>query len=168
MFEWSGKQHLAAGSLLQLLALRPEAHHDGASGEGGESFRGFEEQRDALLGAQLADVNNGRCISGEELGKAIGVALIGPALVMAPRRVRWIAPALLDQRRQSGAASLRAEALDAHAGRYDSHARGVVAAAQKVVQDSEDMFRPSHHEAGSWQALAGPAAEPSIAPHREL
>src|SRR4051794_9363028 len=102
VLERPGEERPGWRNLLELGAVVAEADDDGARVE---PFERFEQDLHALVLDELPEVENGRRIRGEELGEALGVARIGMPLVAIVR----IAARLLEQRRESRVARLRAE-----------------------------------------------------------
>src|SRR5581483_10149478 len=87
-----------------------EADDDGA---GVDAVERLEEHLHAFVLDQLAEVDDGRLVTGEELREARRIAGIGMALVA----VVGVVPGLGDERGQRNAALLRTELVDVDAGR---------------------------------------------------
>jgi hypothetical protein len=99
---------------LELGAVVAEADDDGAAPAFTESF---EQDVDALVVEQLAEVENGRLVALEPGREALGVALVGKPLLRVAG-VRRIAARLVEQVLERRGALLGLELLDVDAGRH--------------------------------------------------
>src|SRR5918994_3721321 len=82
VLERAGEERPRWRSSLELLAVVAEADDHGA---GVEALERLEEDVDALVVEELAEVDDGRLVVGEELFEAFGVALVGLPLLRVPR-----------------------------------------------------------------------------------
>ncbi len=101
------------GHGLELPPVVPEPDDDRPGIDAPERF---EEQVHALVAKQLPEVQDRRAVGPEELGEAVGIALVRQALVCVAG-VGRIAPRLPDQVRERVASPLRMELVDVDPGR---------------------------------------------------
>ena len=80
VLERPGEEHVSSGHRLQLVAIVAEADDHGL---GTHALESLEQELNALVPDQLAEVENRRRFLREELFEPLGVALVGEPLVRA-------------------------------------------------------------------------------------
>ena len=149
------------GGLLESRALGPEADDDRARLD---PLERLEEETDSLLLAQLADVDDGRSFTGEELLQPLGVALIRIALPDAGR----VAAGLLEEPRQRLVPRFRPERVDVDARRDDADPLQVLARADDVLEHTPDVLRAGEDVARAAEALPRPGRQLLVPADGEL
>jgi hypothetical protein len=155
------EEHVSSGHCLKFAAIVAETDDHGP---GVDALERLEQQVDALVPDQLAEVEERWILLGEELGEVLGVPLVGQALVGASR-VRGVAPRLLDQIGESVFATLGVELADIDAGR---NLVDPVDVAHDVLEHLTDVGRADEDGAGVGERLASPAGKLLVAAHRVL
>ena len=146
---------------LELGAVVAEADDHRA---GVEAAQRLEQEVDALVADQLAEVDDRRLVAGQELGEALGVPLVREPLLGVPR-VRGVAARLLDERAQSLVPRLGPELVDVHSRRHLVHVVDVTA---DVLEHLPDVGRADERRLRGGEALGAPARELGPAAHRVL
>ena len=126
--------------------------------------RGLEQELNALVLDQLAEVDDGRLVAVEERREPFGVPLVGQPLVLVAV-VRRVAARLLEKFGERGAALLEAELVDVDARRYLDHPLDV---AQDVLEHLADVARADERRRGAGEGLAAGGLELRAAAERVL
>ena len=160
VLERPGEERPRRGDALELLAVVAEADDHGARVELAQRL---EQQVDALVVEQLPEVDDRRLVVGEELGEALGVAVVREALV-ARCRVRRIAAGLVEQRGERLVPRLGAELVDVDAGR---HLVDAVDVADDLLEHLADVLRADEDGLGAARATPSPTPASSAFPRIE-
>ena len=165
VLERPGEEHPVArkrrGEPLELGPVVAEADDHRARVERGERL---EQELDALVLDQLAEVDDRRPVAGEERREPLGVALVGQPLVRRSR-VRRILPRLVEEVGQRLVAVLPDELVDVDARRHLDHPVDVT---RDLLQHLADVPRADEDRLGRRERLAAPALEPRPPAHRVL
>ena len=156
------EQRARAGCLrLELGAVVAEADDHGARVD---ALERLEQDVDALVVEELAEVDDGRLVRREEPGKPFGIPLVRQSLLRVAR-IRRVAARFLEEAGERRRAAPRPELLDVHAGRDLVHAVDV---ADHLLEHGADMRRADEHRIRALEALPAPHLELRVAAHRVL
>ena len=111
----------AAGERLELGPVVAEADDHGA---GVDLPQRLEQHMDALVVEELAEIDDGRLVAGQERGEPLGVPLVRQALVRVAG-IRRVETRLLEQAGERLVARPRPPLVDIHARRHFVHALDV-------------------------------------------
>ena len=164
VLERAGEQRLDAtvgGERLERGALGAESDDDEP---GVEPRERLDQDVDALLLDQLAEVDDDGLARREEALEPIGVALVGQAL-LGVAGVRPVAAGLLEQRGEGNVAWLGHPLVDVDAGRYLEHVLGVAA---HLAQDRADVVGADERRPRGGERFRAPGRELGVAAHRVL
>ena len=152
MLERAGEEDVRPSEALELLAVVAEADDHRARVDLAQRL---EQDVDALVVEELAEVDDRRLRAGEERGEPLGVAVVGQALVLVPR-VRRIAPCLLDEAGERLGARPRPPVVDVDPGRY---LVDVLDVADDLVEHRADVFRADEDGSRLLERLPPPLGE---------
>ena len=124
----------------------------------------LEEHVDALVLEELAEVDDGRRVAGEECLEPLGVSLVRQSLVGVPR-VGRVAPGLFDEPGERLGARTGPPLLDVHSRRDLVHALDVAA---DLLEDLADVRRPDEDGRRPGEHLSPPRLQLRPAAHRVL
>jgi hypothetical protein len=123
-----------------------------------------EQHLYALLLDQLAEVDDSRLVAGEERREAIGVPVVGQAL-LGVAGVRRVAARLLDERGERLVARAQRELVHVDARR---HLEDAVHVADDLLEDRADVLGTDVRRLGLRERLRTPPFELRTPPHRVL
>ena len=161
VLERAGEERAGRGERLQLVAVVPEAHDDGPRVEVAERL---EEDVDAFVAHELAEVQNLRLVAGEEGLEPFGVPLVGEALVRVAG-VRRIGAALGEQVAKRLVARQRCEQLDVDSRRDDVHPVDVP---DDLVEHLAGVLGADEDRLGTLERLPPPRRQLLVPAHRIL
>jgi len=144
---------------LELLTVVAEADDHGARVE---LAQGLEQEVDALVVEQLPEVDDGRLVVGQELGQALGVAVVRDPLVPVVGRV---AAGFVQQRGERLGSRLGTERVDVHAG-WDLV--DVLDVAHHLLEHLADVLRADEDGLGAGERLPPPRLQLGVPAHRVL
>ena len=148
----------------QRLERRPLGAEPHDHGPRVQPVDGLEQDVDALLLDQLAEVDDGRRVAVEERREPAGIPFVRPALLAIPG-VRRVPPCLVDQGGERGVAALGTPQVDVDPGRH------LVDTGNRTADLSEhlpDVGGADEGRARVPQRLPPPLTEIGTAPHRIL
>ena len=157
----SARTPFAAARRFERRPLGAEPHDDGPRLD---SLERVEEHVHALLLDQLAEVDDGREVAGEERGESLGVAAVGDPLLAVPR-VRPVARGLLEQAGEGDVPGLGLPEVDVDARRDLVHAVDVPA---DVPEHLPDVPRADERRARAGERLRSPRRQLRVPAHRVL
>jgi hypothetical protein len=152
---------LRVGPRLERLAVVAEADDHRARIH---ALERFEQNVDALVVEELAEVHDRVLVAIEERRQALGVALVREPLVRVSR-VRAVAAALVEQLGESLVAWLRPPLVDVDAGRNLVHP---VDMPDDVLEHLADVCRADEDRLRSSERLPPPRLQPGPPAHRVL
>ena len=121
VLERAGEERPRAGERLELGPVVAEADDHGA---GVDLPQRLEQHMDALVVEELAEIDDGRLVAGQERGEPLRVPLVRQALVCVAG-IRRVATRLLEQAGERLVARPRPPLVDIHARRHFVHALDV-------------------------------------------
>ena len=161
VLERAGEERARGRRRLELAAVVAEADDERARIEAVERL---EQDVDALVQEQLAEVDDRRPIEGEERLQALRVPLVGLPLVHLPR-VRRVAARLGEELRERLVLRLRPELLDVDARRHLVYALDV---ADDLLEHLADVRRADEDRPCALERLPSPRREVAVAADRVL
>ena len=144
-----------AGTTFEDVALWTESDHHHA---GVEPLHRLQQDVDALLGDELAEVHDGRLLAREERGEPTGVAVVGEPLLDVAR-VRLVVPGLSEQRLECDVARLGQPQLDVDARR---HLVDPCDLAAHLLENGADVLRADERRGGACERGRTPLRERSV------